>query len=200
MISDQIQAAFIQIWGEMAPHWGISRTMAQIYALLFSAAFPMDTDQIMSELGISRGNANMNLHRLMQWGLVLKQDRNESDSRKDLYYAEKDVWSLTAHIIHERNKLEISPLYDLISQLLTNLPENELTPETRQFYKQLQELLNFLDLFNRFTHLVLPLIEKKDFFQIQELIQFLELQQQSTIQTQTQFTITEENKPITTQN
>ena len=52
---------FVYLWGEMATHWGINRTMAQIHALLYASEKALDTDAIMERLGISRGNANMNL-------------------------------------------------------------------------------------------------------------------------------------------
>ena len=72
---------FVLFWGEMASRWGINRTMAQIHALLYAAETPMDTDEIMKQLQISRGNANMNLRSLINWDLVRKV--HQSGSRTD---------------------------------------------------------------------------------------------------------------------
>ena len=58
---------FVKLWGDMASAWGINKTMAQIHALLYAESQALDTDSIMEKLGISRGNANMNLHRLLEW-------------------------------------------------------------------------------------------------------------------------------------
>jgi predicted transcriptional regulator len=37
---------------------------------------PVDTDEIMAFLDISRGSANMNLRNLVTWGLVKKTEKN----------------------------------------------------------------------------------------------------------------------------
>ncbi len=64
---------FIQTWGTLGSEWGINRSMAQVHALLLIAPKPLSADEIMEELSISRGNANMNLRDLMNWTLVSKQ-------------------------------------------------------------------------------------------------------------------------------
>src|SRR5699024_6004840 len=99
---------FILLWGEMASAWGINKTMAQIHALLYAEADPLDTDAIMHQLDISRGNANMNLRSLLQWQLIHKV--HFKGKRKDYYSAEKDVWNIVATIIRERQQREVSPI------------------------------------------------------------------------------------------
>ena len=73
--------AFIRRWGEMGATWGISRTMAEVHALLFITGEPLCTDDIMAQLQVSRGNASMNLRQLVNWGLIrrthLRGDRKE---------------------------------------------------------------------------------------------------------------------------
>ena len=98
---------FILYWGEMAPAWGINKTMAQIHALLYAESEAMDTDAIMARLDVSRGNANMNLRSLETWGLVSRVSR--PGSRKDFYTAEKDVWEIAALIIRERRHRDLAP-------------------------------------------------------------------------------------------
>ena len=71
----------IEAWGTLGSSWGINRAMAQIHALLMVAPQPLSTDDIMEQLNISRGNANMNVRSLMEWGIVKKElkagDRKE---------------------------------------------------------------------------------------------------------------------------
>ena len=55
------KAQFISSWGAFGTHWGINRTMAQVHALLLVASEPLSTDELMEQLSISRGNANMNV-------------------------------------------------------------------------------------------------------------------------------------------
>ncbi|MFZ1330554.1 MAG: transcriptional regulator, partial [Flavobacteriales bacterium] len=51
---------FTQAWGTFATQWGINRSMAQVHALLLISADPLSTEDVMEQLNISRGNANMN--------------------------------------------------------------------------------------------------------------------------------------------
>ena len=70
---DEAKEKFTQSWGTLGSSWGINRTMAQIHALLLVTNKPLCAEDIMASLQISRGNANMNLRALMDWGLVHKE-------------------------------------------------------------------------------------------------------------------------------
>ena len=106
---------FISSWGAFGTHWGINRTMAQIHALLLVSADPMTQDSIMEELNISRGNTNMNIRELINWGLV---DRVIlTGERKEFFTAEKDIWKVIRLIVKERKKRELDPMLKLLDQL-----------------------------------------------------------------------------------
>ena len=106
---------FIEAWGAFGSAWGISRTMAQVHALLLIATEPLTTDDVMDQLNISRGNANMNLRALIDWGLISKVLR--SGDRKDYFEAEKDVWRIATQITRERKKRELEPMLKLLTEL-----------------------------------------------------------------------------------
>jgi DNA-binding transcriptional regulator GbsR (MarR family) len=106
---------FISNWGAFGTHWGINRTMAQIHALLLTSADPLTQDDIMEELNISRGNTNMNIRELINWGLV---DRVLlPGERKEYFTAEKDIWKVVKQIVKERKKRELEPMLRLLDQL-----------------------------------------------------------------------------------
>jgi len=102
------QDRFIAVWGQMGAAWGISRTMAEVHALLFIAGSPMNTDEIMDRLQISRGNASMSLRALTDWGIVSRSHKR--GDRKEYFIAEQDVWALFRAIVRERMKREIDPM------------------------------------------------------------------------------------------
>ena len=106
---------FISSWGAFGTHWGINRTMAQIHALLLVSADPMTQDDIMEELTISRGNTNMNIRELINWGLVERVIL--SGERKEFFSAEKDIWKVMKQIVKERKKRELDPMLKLLDQL-----------------------------------------------------------------------------------
>ena len=106
---------FIASWGAFGSHWGINRTMAQIHALLLVSADPLNQDEIMEQLNISRGNVNMNIRELIDWALV---DRVIlPGERKEFFSAEKDIWKVARLIIKERKKRELDPMLKLLDQL-----------------------------------------------------------------------------------
>ena len=106
---------FISTWGAMGTHWGINRTMAQVHALLMISPDPLTQDDIMAQLNISRGNVNMNVRDLIDWGLV---DRVLiQGERKEYFTAEKDIWKVSTQIIKERKRRELDPMMKLMDQL-----------------------------------------------------------------------------------
>lgn len=104
----QARDRFIQAWGQMAGAWGVSRTMAEAHALLYIVGDPMNTDEVMERLQISRGNASMSLRALVDWGLVTRVHKR--GDRKEYFLAEQDVWAMLRIIIRERKKRELDPL------------------------------------------------------------------------------------------
>jgi len=106
---------FILNWGVLGTQWGINRTMAQIHALLLVSSQPLSADDIMAQLQISRGNTNMNVRELMDWGLAEKILK--PGERKEFFTAEKDIWTVAMRIIKERKRREVEPILNALNQL-----------------------------------------------------------------------------------
>ncbi len=103
---------FIAQWGAMGTAWGINKTMSQIHALLMVSPEPLNTDEIMDALDISRGNAHANLRELVNWGLV--RGVIQKGDRKDYFESEKDVWKMFCCIARERKRREVDPVVDAL--------------------------------------------------------------------------------------
>ena len=106
---------FINSWGSLGSSWGISRTMAQVHALLLLAPECLSADEIMDELKISRGNANMNIRALIDWGLVFKELK--PGERKEFFIAEKDMWEVFRRILIQRKKKELEPMLKVLDEV-----------------------------------------------------------------------------------
>lgn len=106
---------FIQAWGTLGSSWGINRTMAQVHALLLISPDALSAEDIMEELNISRGNANMNIRALMDWGLVSKELK--PGERKEFFSAEKDIWKVATQVVRERRKRELEPVLKVLKEL-----------------------------------------------------------------------------------
>ncbi len=103
---------FVAAWGQMGSAWGISRTMAEVHALLFITGEPMNTDDVMSRLAISRGNASMSLRALVEWGLISRVHKR--GDRKEYFGAEQDPWSIFRIVVRERLRRELHPLIAML--------------------------------------------------------------------------------------
>jgi DNA-binding transcriptional regulator GbsR (MarR family) len=111
----EAKARFIADWGRFGTNWGINRAMAQIHALLLISPDPLSADAVMEELSISRGNANMNLRELIDWGLVQKVLK--PGERKEYFSAEKDIWKVARQIVKERKKRELDLMIPVLKEL-----------------------------------------------------------------------------------
>ncbi len=84
----------------------------------------------METLQISRGNANMNLRDLLDWGLIYKQLK--LGERREFFYAEKDVWKIARQVAKERRRREITPVIEVLEELKVIDTDS---PEAREFQK-----------------------------------------------------------------
>jgi DNA-binding transcriptional regulator GbsR (MarR family) len=92
----------------MAGAWGVSRTMAEVHALLYISGQTLCTDDVMERLAISRGNASMSLRALVDWNIITRETKR--GDRKEYFKAEADVWALFRAIVRERMNREVDPL------------------------------------------------------------------------------------------
>ena len=130
---------FLRAWGQLGTNWGISRTMAQIHALLLTSEDALSTEEIMEALSISRGNANMNTRALLDWGLVYKDFR--SGERREFFYAEKDIWKVSRQIARERRKRELEPALKILEEIMEEFDEKGV--EANNFRSRVKEIHDF---------------------------------------------------------
>ncbi|PQJ11554.1 transcriptional regulator [Flavipsychrobacter stenotrophus] len=131
---------FILNWGVLGTQWGINRTMAQIHALLLVSIEPMSADEIMAELKISRGNTNMNVRELMDWGIVEKILK--PGERKEFFIAEKDIWVVAMRIIKERKRREVEPVLVVLEQL-KEVEGDKNDKDIKQFISMISDIQKF---------------------------------------------------------
>lgn len=137
---NEAKQQFILNWGVLGTQWGISRTMAQIHALLLVSPDPLSADDIMRELQISRGNTNMNVRELMDWGIVEKILK--PGERKEFFTAEKDIWVVAMRIIRERKRREVEPILNVLNQL-KDIDADKNDKDAKQFISTINDIQRF---------------------------------------------------------
>ncbi|HEY0939207.1 MAG TPA: MarR family transcriptional regulator [Steroidobacter sp.] len=128
-------------WGEMAGRWGVSRSVAQIHALLFLAPEPLTADTIAATLNVARSNVSVSLKELQAWDLV--SVTHQLGDRRDYFQARKDIWEVLTMIMDGRKKREIDPTLQMLRECSADAAKDQETPE--QVKQRIADMLEFLE-------------------------------------------------------
>ncbi len=152
MITADVKTQFVQAWGVLGTSWGISRSMAQVHALLLLSKSELSTEEIMEQLQLSRGNVNMVLRELVNWNLIYKQTK--PSDRKEYFMAEHDIWQVATRIITERKKREILPAKQTVKTLISSTSDAK-DAEQLHIKTMLNELNAFMEQMDNMSELLL---------------------------------------------
>jgi DNA-binding transcriptional regulator GbsR (MarR family) len=128
---------FILHWGEMGTRWGISRTVAQIHALLYISPQPLHAEDICKRLDLARSNVSTSLKELVGWGIL--RTVHVLGDRRDYFESVKDVMEMFRIILAERKRREVDPTLALLRECLEEATKRD-EPETISRLKAMQEL------------------------------------------------------------
>lgn len=132
---------FILHWGEMGARWGVSRTVAQIHALLYLSERPLHAEEIADTLSVARSNVSTSLKELQGWGLI--KVTHVIGDRRDHFETLQDITSLFRVIVEERKRREIDPTIAMLREL--NDSGDKSSPFARERIKSTLDFLEMLD-------------------------------------------------------
>jgi len=160
---EKIRDEFTETVGQLSARLGLSRTVGQIYALLFLSDEPLCLDYMVERLKISKGSASTNIRELEKWGAVRKVW--VKGSRKDFYEANPE----TLKVVIARFKIGIQERLNemleginrfekVISGIEHNLPMEEKKKAYlyRERFRKVKKMHNLVNTF-------LKIIPKKIF-------------------------------------
>ena len=131
---------FILHWGEMGSRWGVNRTVAQIHALLFLSARPMDAEEISETLNVARSNVSTSLKELQAWKLA--RISHVMGDRRDYFETGADVWELFRLIVEGRKQREIDPTITVLRECMLHA---DMKTEPAGVQQRVRETLAFLE-------------------------------------------------------
>ena len=132
---------FVLHFGEMGSRWGINRTVGQIYALLYLSKEPLNAEDIVERLGVSRSNVSIGLKELQSWNLVRLQ--HKPGDRRDYFATPDDIWQIVRTLVEERKKREIDPTMTLLREVLMQEPASV---EERHAQERMPEMHDLFEL------------------------------------------------------
>ena len=128
-------------WGEMASRWGISRSVAQIHALLFLSPSPLTAEDIADTLNVARSNVSVSIKELQGWDLV--SVTHVLGDRRDYFQARKDIWEVLTTIVDGRKRREIDPTMQMLRDCAAESKHDAETPQ--EVKERLTSMLEFLE-------------------------------------------------------
>ncbi len=137
---------FIEGWGRLGPSWGISKMMAEIYALLYMSTTPLTLEDMSRKLATSRSNISMNVRLLLDLGVVHKMIvRGE---RKDYYTAEDDITKVAKLLALAKKRKELDPAMETVEKALAAANDSRDDAAAQK----LEELKRHMDFVNAIFH------------------------------------------------
>jgi DNA-binding transcriptional regulator GbsR (MarR family) len=133
-------ARFVLHWGEMGTRWGVSRTVAQIHALLYFLGRPMHAEEIALALQVARSNVSTSLRELQNWDLV--KVVHLAGDRRDHFETPLDPWELLRILARERKEREFDPTVGFLRECVAAAGFEK---EPGDVQKRLKEMLALME-------------------------------------------------------
>ena len=138
---------FIQGVSRIAHFWGFPKAMGAIFGAVYLSREALTLDDIVEQVGVSKGAVSTNIRNLERLGIVHKKVK--LGDRKDYYLAETDFWKIVKGILREREKNEFDLAIQSVSEsmeILQQSPSEQNDKETEAFYKdRMESLQKFFD-------------------------------------------------------
>jgi DNA-binding transcriptional regulator GbsR (MarR family) len=137
---------FIEGWGRLGPAWGISRVMAEIYALLYVSEQPLTLEEMSRTLKTSRSNVSTNVRLLLDLSVVHKVIiRGE---RKDYYTAEDDITKVAKLLALAKKRKELDPAMEIVQNAIDSAAQ----AGDETIVKRMHELKRHMEFVNAIFH------------------------------------------------
>ncbi len=159
-MEDQLQIArqnFIQGMSRISHFWGFPKAMGAIYGAIYLSPDPVSLDELVVQVGVSKGAVSTNVRTLERLGMVHKQV--QLGDRKDYHTAETDFWKIVRGVLREREQQEFDLALRTVSDSLevVKSPEAQTAdPELAAFYQE--RMANMQKFFNSLDNLVATMI------------------------------------------
>lgn len=138
---------FIQGLSRITYFWGFPKAMGAIFGAVYLSSVPLTLDDVVAQVGVSKGAVCTNIRNLERLGMVHKQVK--LGDRKDYYTAETDFWKIVKSILREREKNEFDLAIRSVGDSLRIIDEQAVgaaDAQTAAFYKErMTSLKKFFD-------------------------------------------------------
>jgi DNA-binding transcriptional regulator GbsR (MarR family) len=157
----EVRQNFIQGLSRISQFWGFPKAMGAIYGALYLSPQPLSLDDLVKQVGVTKGAVSTNVRFLERLGMV--HPHIQLGERKDYYQAETDFWKIVKGIIREREKSEFDRALRTVSESLETIESGQFDPEDEQlahfYHKRLSAMQSFFHSLDNLVATVLALDE-----------------------------------------
>lgn len=158
---DEARQHFIQGLSRISYFWGFPKALGAIYGAIYLSARPLSLDEIVAQVGVTKGSVSTNVRMLERLNMVHK--KLQLGDRKDYYLAETDFWKIIRGVLREREQSEFDIALRTVGESISLVSETKVEAEdseTAVFYQTRME--NMQQFFNTLDNLVATLIAVDD--------------------------------------
>ena len=169
----QVKQDFAKGLSEISRFWGFPKGVGAVFAVLYLSPGPLSLDEIVRQVGLTKGAVSTDVRALARMGLVFRSSR--LGDRKDYYEAETDFYRAIRSILGERQNTEFSRSILTVRETLTELKNGggSMDAEERRFLiTRVQALQDFFDAIDSLSRAVVRL-DKLGVTNVQKVISVL---------------------------
>ncbi len=163
---EEIRESFIQGLSRISYFWGFPKAMGAIYGVIYLSSKPISLNEIVSQVGISKGAVSTNVRSLERWAMIHKHIK--VGDRKDYYEAETDFWKIIKNILKEREKNEFDLAIKKVTESLDMLKNETVSKndeDLKDFYgNRMEQMREFFNTLDKIVSLVLTMDSLKSGF------------------------------------
>jgi HTH-type transcriptional regulator, glycine betaine synthesis regulator len=152
---------FIQGMSRISSFWGFPRAMGAIYGAIYLSQQPISLDDIVTQVGVTKGSVSTNVRMLERLNMVHK--KLLLGDRKDYYLAETDFWKIVRSVLRQREQSEFDLALRTVGESISLVQEANVEgegSETADFYQT--RMQNMQQFFNSLDNLVATMIALDD--------------------------------------
>lgn len=142
MNEEQITQAhdhFVGGMSRISNFWGFPKAMGAIYGAIYLSPHPLSLDEIVEQVGVSKGAVSTNVRQLERLKMV--QKHLQIGDRRDYYTAETDFWEMLRSIFQQREQKEFDQALNTVSESIEMVAQSEADPELSRFYTERMEAM-----------------------------------------------------------
>lgn len=150
-IEKELKIEFANKAGMLASRLSLNPTVGQIYGLLYMSPKPVSLNEMVENLGISKGAISTNVRILESWGAVRKVWVDSS--RKDYYEANPDTLGIIINRLREGVMRRVKEARQNLESIEENVAGSALRDgENEAFYRE--RIDNIKDMYKQVTFML----------------------------------------------